>query len=93
MTVIDMAVTSVSGADKSIVDMINSRLNSALTKYSQSGTSEEDTAVFRFPTLNITDMNNEVVGFHLKCQGRLQDFIGYYSCSFASEFLSMKADT
>lgn len=77
MTVVDMVVTSVSAADNSIINTINSQLNSALTKYSQTGTSEEDTAVFQLPALNFTDVSNGIVGYKLMCQGRLQDFKGF----------------
>ncbi|XP_071175837.1 uncharacterized protein [Mytilus edulis] len=77
ITIADFAVSGISGVGIGATDILNSRLNSGITKFSRSMTSEEDTATITFPTLNITDAANDVIMLTLLCQGILQNFMGY----------------
>ncbi|CAC5409783.1 unnamed protein product [Mytilus coruscus] len=77
ITIADFAISGISGVGIGATDILNSRLNSGITKFSRSMTSEEDTATITFPTLNITDGDNDVIMLTLLCQGILQDFMGY----------------
>lgn len=76
ITIADFAVSGISGVGIGATDILNSRLNSGITKFSRSMTSEEDTATITFPSLNITDADNDVIMLTLLCQGILQDFMG-----------------
>lgn len=76
MTVVNFAISGISGVDVDLIDMMQGRLNSGMTKFSQSMTSEEDTAIIRFPPFNSTEGNTDIATIVLSCQGVLQDFKG-----------------
>lgn len=76
MTVVNFAISGISGVDVGLIDMMQGRLNSGMTKFSQSMTSEEDTAIIKFPPFNSTEGNTDIATIVLSCQGVLQDFKG-----------------
>ena len=78
MTVVNFAISGISGVDVGVIDMIQERLNSGITRFSQSLTSEEDTAIIRFPPINSTEGNTDIATIVLSCQGALQDFKGIF---------------
>jgi hypothetical protein len=78
MTVVNFAISGISGVDVGVIDMIQERLNSGITRFSQSLTSEEDTAIIRFPPINSTEGNTDIATIVLSCQGVLQDFKGIF---------------
>ena len=77
MTVVDFAVSRITGEDLGATDILHSRLNSEIDMFSSSVTSEQDMATIKFPAFNMTD-GNAMLTLTISCKGVLQDFKGLF---------------